>query len=499
MVKRCLWEKGICAPWRVEGVPLLRVISVVRDWFEHQPEEKKLQIRELQRTPLEEKGWQAKLISSDDGLFTVGVGLTGYDLRFAFVYKSWRFITSYLFLCGLATKSTDFVSEEVWKLLFQEWLTGWRIACCAHLFRKAEDLEKRSARLLDKAEEPVEETPVPRELVKVNRDLKALIKELAKAIRDLKILIAGRRTGKWPPTEEFLEIVQRHNLPRFDDLKHIFETPYKYGDRLSFLPIIFEKLERDFTEVFKQQPLILLGKDFTDEEILAQMEIWAYRKGKEVDWKHLYSYLRKRTGNDDDLLQEAVLHVQKRWRAPGSWLSFRKYCNRVVIGKKMEMEGEKTGLRLDEKFLEFPCTPYKASLILFQEFDKPFEAVKKWLYRNMEKGIIPGCSRGFNSFDDGKIKPKKFYFLEEEGFQVARKLLQEKCAKEKTKKKHRCIIEYLMESRGISRKGAWVWLKRRLKKGKTLEEIYQETIEQSGATRQKVKEGQESAVGNAKN
>lgn len=290
--------------------------------------------------------------------------------------------------------------------------------------------------------------------------------------KDAKIISSGWSTGQWPSVKTILEIIQRHDLPWFDYFMEKGRLLKKYGlESWSFSKPSLEDL---------QLPIIFIGGSSSKEEILAQMEIWACRKHKDLKLNHLYSYLSKWI-QDEDLRQEVAASLIENWKTPLSKFSFREYCKQLClsfsrpkreIATNLENYGSKT-YGHSKLELQFPCSVSSAALALSAQVNKSPETIKRWLYRQMEKGVIPGCSSSLVVADDGFAKEKRSYRLDESGFQKALDLLKAE-AEDEIKKKRGLLIEYLMEKRGVGRRAAQRWLKRRLDAGKSWEEIYRE-------------------------
>lgn len=385
------------------------------------------------------------------GLFSLGfrdgVLLRKEKLHFFFFPESWLFLLEQASLfsvtCNIPTKTNWFIPL---------YLRTWAVACgiALHilaLIKKEERYNQGGATLVRWG--LYDEWPSPQALghaLKLCFQNQDHIPSPEDIQSQMKLLEEFK--GAIPGLEEFFTTVQR----------------------------VFSLVPRPLTE--SGLPIIFVDDNTQDEEVLAQMCLWGYRQTKEEAYvAHLLDYTRRVLGKENPT--DVVSHVLAHWHSPVSRYSFSNYLKRVSFGLREKPPGEEITVEIPQKkgckkkakppLPSFPMPLIEASFRLLERV--PYlqlsrEAVYRRLLRAVKKGILPSIEEDEHRIaKDGTVALRKSFFLSEEGFNKAVEFLQE------TEGKKAIVREYV-RLRGVTRRSAERWLKRRLDQGKTLEEIY---------------------------
>ncbi|WP_412709206.1 hypothetical protein [Atrimonas thermophila] len=382
----------------------------------------------------------------------IGFILSGFGLRFLFIpYSQTTLFNALFFHTFFKGKAPLF--EGFGELFVRFFLEGWLLSCGIALQEKIEKMKKE----------------------------KPNSKDFEEIIQDEKLFYAALSNGDF---ETFAEIRRKYKLPTIEDVEAQSRLLRRRGLNppsrfYSVTPLCYSLWEN-----IKGLPIIFFSERTEDDEVLAQMAIWAYRQGK-TELSHLYRYLQKWCRNED-LLQEVIEYLLQHWKTPRSEFSFRSYCRLLLRYWRKNLLGREVSLETDflrprrKRFVNtplepvFPCSVFEAALFLSMEFPEEPESIKKWLYRKMERGAIPGCIAGFSVSEDGYTRDKRMFQLTEEGFEKARELLREKNNKKHFEETRSAVVKIVMKQRNVGRRAAQRWVKRRLDAGKDWEEIAEE-------------------------
>lgn len=459
LVKKFIVEKSSLQPYGPSQDGVLSTIASNLAWIKSLPTEERLRIKEKMEAPMEEDGWKASFLQLEEHCYA-GVILSGFGVAMVFMPTSWHGYANASLLAAIARGNSEFVKKH-WDMGSRVFITEWWLACYLRLYERIEKLAEK---------EP--ENPI-----------------LLQLIQDARRLFQGWETGEWIPVREFFEIVIRWDLPWIDDVEEKARLIKKYG----FSSMFFRRPEIKK----KDLPVIFLG-EISEDEILAQMEIWCYRQGQKIGFHHLCNYL-KRWVRDEDLVQEVATKLWKKWKTPKSQYSFRATCQLLCReirhkekGKSVQlvplddleeystedlMRGAGTNVRADFS-ISFPCSVPTAALALSVVTGASPVLIERWLYRKMKKGVIPGCYSGFVVADDGFAKEKNVYTLDEDEFQKALELFPKRRRSLHDARKYQ-LISQVMLIRKVGRRAAQRWVKRRLSAGKTTDEIWRELFQKA--------------------
>lgn len=242
--------------------------------------------------------------------------------------------------------------------------------------------------------------------------------------------------------------------------------------------------------------------------ILAQMCIWAYRQCLRekiyAGWEdELVGYVdkyvsKKIKGVSREYAEEHANSITSilltNWKAPSSKGSFDTYifnsakgifidtfkkedCLKEIsierisegeisklkpTGKRSKRTGKIRGKTSKEKVI-YPVSVREAASIL--------ECQVRWLYRNLESGEVKNAGNTHVTVvSEGLYSTKTNYLLDEDSIKQAKELLS-------VKNLRIWIINYLVDKKSITQRGARKWIKSRLDKGQLLKDIAKEALE----------------------
>ncbi|MEW6572887.1 MAG: hypothetical protein AB1374_04570 [Bacillota bacterium] len=243
-------------------------------------------------------------------------------------------------------------------------------------------------------------------------------------------------------------------------------------------------------EPFGYAPTILLCRSTVKEEIAAQLCLHALRSNfplSESETAQVFDYLRRfvelRVRNQDvalDLVNKMV-YGSAFDKRPLTARSFSSYLRGVVAAlrrKRVKEAGTVTRLALEEGQRDVKrrnARRRQAEVRKFYRVDDVavmLDVDRKWLYRRIKEGKITAHVKLVKNSVSGSTGAigevtRKEYFLDTTAVEQARRTAD-------AQKADRALVKFVATHRGLSENAARMWVRRRQKKGISLEDILQE-------------------------
>jgi hypothetical protein len=240
------------------------------------------------------------------------------------------------------------------------------------------------------------------------------------------------------------------------------------------------------------RPLIVVGPGARDEELLAQLCIFALRTENLIDDKSevfralerwLFHSVRSRADlrKDPHLITEAAQRVFKNWSRPTSSRSFRDYCRRTLNGLVLDRRRREGDEREAERLLRADADTHRTSSAGLGEASMSVDDLarasavpRRTVYRWLRRGRIPGGVETFTTSSETALGLKldrthRRYRADRELLSDVKRLGDERSAR-------RAVVAAVARRRGISVRGARGLVTRRLQKGATIEDITRELL-----------------------
>jgi len=249
-----------------------------------------------------------------------------------------------------------------------------------------------------------------------------------------------------------------------------------------------------------------MDKNLKTQDYVAQMYLWEIKKGRgnENLKRFLIGYISRKLDAKDERenneqASDILTHLSTYWRTPHSALSFPRYISLLARGWKKARENERRDKSFQEhayelergmtrkrkgegfnylgtKDLDFPMSLYRAADILSTQLEDSPGAIYYFLRRQMNQGKFPNAGRSLSWVTkDGAVVERNEYLLDEDGFQQAKTFLERRSdEKADITEKRNPAIGLLMKKRKVGKRAAQRWLKRRLDRGQSWEEIGKE-------------------------
>jgi hypothetical protein len=277
-----------------------------------------------------------------------------------------------------------------------------------------------------------------------------------------------------------LSMADQTALALWDDLWVDEETGRLYvgSIRLPFGMLV--KMPRKISRALAPlvPPLIVVSRETRADEILPQLCVFALRSDlfdhKEEILAGLKEWLRRWAPHQPEAVSDSAAAVIQYWSRPSSSRSFRDYCRRTVTGMIKNRWNMELGQRRIAGKLAGRVANHKETMAV-AEFARESGVPRITAYRWLQQGRISGdlkevTTKSVSVLGFELTKRHRRYSVAEAALAESENLLRERDIR-------RLAVKVLVERRNITPRAARAWVRRRIQKGASLEQIAKEAMD----------------------
>jgi hypothetical protein len=224
-------------------------------------------------------------------------------------------------------------------------------------------------------------------------------------------------------------------------------------------------------------PLIISSNEMGDDEVLAQLCVYALRSDLLHDKGEILAglerWLARLAPGHREIVSEAANVVILNWSRPLSGRSFRDYCHRTVNGLVNDRRNADLAQQQIARELAGRVADYQEKMSV-DEFVQLSGVPKSTAYRWLQEGRITGkvTQDRTTSVTTLGLTVRKTH----RRYEVSKAAVGESEDLQRQRDIRRDLMEFLVESRNITSRAARAWVQRRLQKGLSLEQAVKEAM-----------------------
>ncbi len=219
------------------------------------------------------------------------------------------------------------------------------------------------------------------------------------------------------------------------------------------------------------RPLIIVGPITTEDEVVAQLAVFALRAGRLLDdpssaFVSIERWLRRLVRErDKERISEAAGIVLSRWSRPMSARSFRDYCRRTVRGLAKD-----TARRDADQRGAGAGPEIKTVDDLARRTGVPRRTLYRWLRQGRIEGCVASWSGSVPTAGGLSIRRKRYQY------NVDQATVDRVDGAQQERTLRRSLISELARRRGTTPRAARALVQRRLDRGWSFEDLARELL-----------------------